>query len=232
MSSILFLGFLIGMRHALEADHVAAVASLVTQNSSLANSVKTGVVWGLGHTITLFIFGYIVILTDSLLSERLAAYLEFAVGLMLAVLGIDVLKRLSREKIHFHRHKHRDGREHFHAHAHKGEKEHRPEDHEHTHKFPSRALFVGLMHGMAGSAALILLTLETVKSPLVGLLYMGLFSLGSIIGMAALSATLSIPLRYSFKGLTRAYNSLHLVVGVTTIIIGLSLAYENRIILV
>ena len=233
MLSILFLGFLIGMRHALEADHVAAVASLVTKDTSMASSVKHGVAWGLGHTITLFAFGSAVILMDSLMPKHLALGLEFIVGLMLIILGIDVLKRLYQNKVHFHRHKHNDGKEHFHAHSHKGEKEHKLEnhDHEHANRFPLRALFVGLIHGMAGSAALILLTLQTVKSPVLGLLYMCLFGLGSIIGMAALSIIISIPLRYSPKGLTWLHNGFHFVIGIITIAIGTILVYESGIIL-
>ena len=234
MFSILFLGLLIGMRHALEADHVAAVASLVTKETSVANTVKHGAVWGLGHTITLFIFGSIVILMDSLMPEKIALGLELVVGLMLIILGIDVIKRVYKEKVHFHRHKHNDGKEHFHAHSHKGEKEHKPEVHEHEHKsrFPLRTLFVGLMHGMAGSAALILLTLQTVKSPFIGILYMLLFGVGSMLGMAVLSVIISIPLRYSSNGLTWLHNGFHIAIGVTTIILGTALAYESRNLLI
>ncbi len=233
MFSILFLGFLIGMRHALEADHVAAVASLVTKNSSLTNSIKQGTVWGLGHTVTLFLFGSIVIVMDSMVPERIALGLELVVGLMLIVLGVDVLRRLLKDKVHFHIHKHKDGQEHFHAHSHRGEKEHRLENHqhEHTNAFPFRALFVGLMHGMAGSAVLILLTMESVKSPIIGLLYMTLFGLGSIVGMALLSVVISIPLRYSSRGLTWLHNGFHLAIGLTTIVLGSLLAYESRIVL-
>ena len=233
MVSILFLGFLLGMRHALDADHIAAVASLITKNNSISDSVKQGVVWGLGHTITLFLFGSIVILMDSLMPERIALGLELAVGLMLIVLGMDLLKRLHKNKVHFHRHTHDDGHEHFHAHSHKGEKEHSPQNHKHEHTkgFPLRALFVGLMHGMAGSAALILLTLQTVKSPITGLFYMGLFGLGSIVGIAALSVVISIPLRLSPKSLTWAHNGFHIAIGVATILLGTALAYESRAIL-
>ena len=231
MTSILFLGFLIGLRHALEADHVAAVASLVTKTNSVNQAIKQGAVWGLGHTITLFLFGSAVILMDSVMPETMARTLEFCVGIMLVVLGIDVLRRIMRDKIHFHHHKHQDGKEHVHAHSHRGETTHSEasHDHEHTKGFPMRALLVGLMHGMAGSAALILLTLQTVTSPLTGMIYMALFGLGSIIGMAMLSVVISIPLRYSENGLTWLYNGLHVTIGIMTVLIGAALSYESGI---
>lgn len=234
MISVLFLGFLIGMRHALEADHVAAVASLVGKNHSIGDSIKHGAAWGLGHTVTLVLFGSIVILMDSMVPERIALGLEFAVGFMLIVLGVDVLRRLVKDRIHFHGHKHANEQIHFHAHSHRGETRHNPDKHEHKHRkgFPVRALFVGLMHGMAGSAALILLTLQTVSSPLTGLFYMALFGLGSIIGMAALSVVISIPLRHSATAVTWLYKVFHIAIGVTTIVLGSILAYESRIVLV
>ena len=229
MISILFLGILIGMRHAFEADHVAAVASLVTKNNSIRDSVKQGAAWGLGHTITLFIFGSIVLLMDTVMPERIATGLELIVGLMLVILGVDVIRRLLKEKVHFHTHRHDDGNEHFHAHSHKGEPTHDTSYHHHEHKksFPYRSLIVGLMHGMAGSAALILLTLETIKSPLTGMLYMLLFGVGSILGMATLSIIISIPLRYSANGLTWLHNGFHATIGLTTIFLGSILAYES-----
>lgn len=228
MLSLLFIGFLIGMRHALEADHVAAVASLATSTSSFKSAVRQGAVWGVGHTITLFLFGSIVILTDSIIPENMAQGLEFAVGVMLLVLGIDVIRKMMREKIHFHTHQHEDSRQHFHAHKHKNETVHNPKKHQHKHQtsFPGRALFIGLMHGMAGSAALIVLTLQNVSSPLTGMLYMLLFGIGSIIGMAALSAVIAVPLRYSAKGLTWMNNSLQGLIGVATITLGSTLIYD------
>ncbi|HIE55251.1 MAG TPA: urease accessory protein, partial [Chromatiaceae bacterium] len=213
MLSLLFIGFLIGMRHALEADHVAAVATLATTSNSLGSAVRQGAVWGLGHTITLFLFGSIVLLSDSIIPDDMAAALELAVGVMLVLLGMDVIRRLLRDKVHFHSHQHDDNIRHFHAHQHRNESEHNPGNHQHSHTslFPRKALFIGLMHGMAGSAALIMLTLQNVPSPLTGLLYMLLFGAGSIAGMAALSVVISIPLKYSAQGLTWLHNSLQIL---------------------
>lgn len=226
--SLLLLGFLIGMRHAVESDHVAAVASLATRSRSVTDAIRQGAAWGLGHTLTLFLFGSIVLVLDAVMPERLAQLLELLVGFMLVGLGVDVLRRLIREQIHFHVHRHHDGEVHFHAHSHAGETGHDPRRHHHEHHegFPVRALMVGLMHGMAGSAALILLTLQTVQSPWTGLLYIALFGIGSMIGMALLSLVIAIPLRASARGVTWLHNGLQAVVGVGTIAIGAALIYE------
>jgi len=228
MLSLLCIGFLIGMRHALEADHVAAVASLASNTRSLKSAVRQGAVWGIGHTITLFLFGSMVILTDSIIPENMAQGLEFAVGIMLLFLGIDVIRKMIREKTHFHTHQHGNDRQHFHAHNHKNETVHNPKKHQHKHHapFPCRALCIGLMHGMAGSAALIVLTLQTVSSPVTGLLYMLLFGLGSIIGMAALSIVIAIPLKYSAKGLTFLHSGVQSVIGLATIGLGSAVIYN------
>lgn len=231
MLSLLFIGFLIGMRHAMEADHVAAVATLATRTDSLGQAIKHGAVWGLGHTITLFLFGSVLILTDSIIPETMASGLEFAVGIMLIVLGTDVVRRMIRDKVHFHTHQHGNGVNHFHAHKHAGETEHNPRNHQHSHKnrLPRRALLVGLMHGMAGSAALILLTLQTVTSAMEGLLYMLLFGAGSIAGMAALSVVIALPLKYSAKELTWLHNGLQFTIGIATTILGVTVAYHTGI---
>ena len=237
MLSLLSIGFLLGMRHAMEADHVAAVATLATSTSSLNSAIKHGAVWGMGHTITLFLFGSIVILTDSVMPTDVASGLEFSVGIMLVILGADVIRKMIRDRVHFHTHSHGKDKQHFHAHKHerlsrshlsKEQIAHHNVDHQHVHAevFPLKALFIGLMHGMAGSAALILLTLQTVKSPLTGLLYMLLFGIGSIAGMAALSVVIAIPLKHSAKGLTWLHNSLQGIIGAATIVLGSTIIYD------
>jgi len=206
MTSLLLIGLLIGMRHALEADHVAAVASLTHHNQSLSQAVRLGVAWGLGHTITLFLFGSVVLLMDNVIPVDIAEGLEMAVGGMLILLGADLLRRIYRDQIHFHHHQHQDDPPHFHLHSHAGEhrRHHQasPHNHQHLQGFPLRALLIGLMHGMAGSAVVILLALETVSSPLQGMFYILMFGMGSIIGMALLSVVISIPMKLSAKRLT------------------------------
>ncbi len=223
MASLLFIGLLIGMRHALDADHVAAVATLVSRKQSLASTIIQGSLWGLGHTLTLLLFGSVVIFMDTVMPAQLVAGLELAVGLMLILLGADVLRRMIREKVHFHSHRHNDNHAHFHAHSHAGERgahEASAHDHEHPRGFPLRALMVGLMHGMAGSAAVIILALETVTSPVQGVIYILVFGIGSMLGMALLSMVISIPLFLSAKKLTWAHNGFQSVAGIISITLG------------
>ncbi len=223
MFTLLGLGFVLGMRHALEADHAAAVASLATLNRSVYQAMKQGIVWGFGHTVTLFLFGSIVLILGVVIPERFADALECAVGFMLVGLGIDVFRRMKNERIHFHLHQHTDTTTpHFHAHTHAPNMPHTQAAHEHTHPqgFPHRAFIVGLMHGMAGSAALILLTINTVMSPLMALSYIVIFGVGSILGMGLLSMVIAIPLWYSARSLTWVHQSIQSVVGIGTIALG------------
>ncbi len=230
MSAILLLGFLIGMRHALEADHLAAVGSLADGRHSLRRSAWQGAVWGMGHTLTLLLFGGAVLLLDTLVPERYALLLETLVGMMLILLGADLLRRLYRDRVHFHLHRH-DGIAHIHAHSHRGASHpHHQDPHHHAHPpgFPLRALLVGMTHGLAGSAALVVLALGSVHSLGQGLLYILLFGAGSIVGMGLLAATIAVPFRYlSERGMNRGYRLLQLLVAVVTVGMGGSLVYTG-----
>ena len=220
MLSLLMFGFLIGMKHALEGDHIAAVAALTADGGSIRHALKQGAAWGLGHTLTLFAIGALVIVLDTSLPDRFTDWLEFAVGAMLVVLGADVLCRLVRDRIHFHLHGHGGGEIHIHAHSHRGESGHDTHRHRHASGVPLRALCVGLMHGMAGSAALILLSASTIASPWLGMLYIAIFGLGSMAGMAAFSVVIAVPLRASARGMTWMHNGLQAVIGAATIGLG------------
>jgi len=228
MFGILGLGFLVGMQHALEADHIAAVSSIAARRRHVADIVKHGLTWGLGHTLTLFIFAGAAILLGRAIPESVATPLETAVGFMLIGLGAHVLWRLWRDRVHFHQHGHGDGTVHFHAHSHAGETmpDARPA-HAHEHGFRWRTLLVGLMHGMAGSAALLVLTASQASSPAVGLGYVALFGAGSMIGMGALSAVIAVPLAVSARWLTWANRGLQGAVGLATIAIGMMTVYET-----
>ena len=222
MFSILGLGFLIGMQHALEADHVAAVASIATNVKSAKQAVRRGAFWGLGHSLALLTAGSVIILLDLDLPSTASHWLEFAVGAMLVLLGGDVIRRLIKDRVHFHVHRHGSRTVHLHAHSHRGEGEHQNSSHNHTHSkgLSGRALAVGIMHGLAGTAALMLLIAGTINNPVVGVLYVCLFGIGSIIGMAALSAVIAVPLRYSAKSLTWAHNGFQALIGVGTVSLG------------
>jgi len=222
MFGVLGLGFLLGMQHALEADHIAAVSSVAARRSHVTDIVKHGLTWGLGHTLTLFLFAGAAILLGHAIPEAVARPVETAVGLMLIALGGQVLWRLWRDRVHFHSHGHGDGTVHFHAHSHSGET--MPQDrkaHAHEHGFRWRTLLVGLMHGMAGSAALLVLAVSQASSPAVGLGYVALFGIGSMIGMGALSMVIAVPFAVSARWLTWANRGLQGAVGLVTLVIGI-----------
>ena len=223
MFGILGLGFLLGMQHALEADHIAAVSSIAARRTHIGDIVKHGLTWGLGHTLSLFVFAGAAIVLGRAMPDEFARPLETAVGIMLVGLGAHVLWRVWRDRVHFHRHGHDDGTVHIHAHGHAGETDpHARAAHTHAHGFRWRTLLVGLMHGMAGSAALLVLAASRASSPAAGLGYVALFGIGSMVGMAALSTVIAVPLAVSARGLTVANRSLQGAVGVVTIAIGIT----------
>ena len=228
MFGILFLGLLLGLQHAVEADHLAAVASLTTRGGSLGHAARQGMAWGLGHSLTLLVIGGSVLLIDGMVSEQLSLSLEWVVGLMLMLLGTDVLLRLWRKRVHFHVHSHAS-ETHFHAHSHAAGRSHAVDPHQHRHQrqLPLRALLVGTVHGMAGSAALIVFALGQVQSFWEGLAYIAVFGVGSVIGMTSLAAVISLPLRWSARSLTWAHNGLTMALGIFTLGLGILLLHET-----
>jgi ABC-type nickel/cobalt efflux system permease component RcnA len=228
--SVFTLGFLLGMRHAADADHIAAVATLATRSRSVGQTILQGAAWGTGHTLTLMVFGGAVLAAGLVVPERAAQALELAVGVMLVALGADALYRLWRKRVHFHAHRHTDGAAHFHAHAHRGDSApHDPARHDHAHPrgAAGRALLVGMMHGLAGSAALILLGLEAMRSPALAFAYIAVFGVGSIIGMLLLSAAIAVPLRWSSRRLGRAHHALSVAVGLATLVLGCYIVFSS-----
>jgi len=212
MTSVLFLGLMIGMQHALEADHIAAVTSIAARETTLKRAVTHGAAWGLGHTLTLMAVAGGVVVLGTTIDAQIAAYLEAVVGVMLIGLGGHLLYRLWRDRLHFPVPRPTGGAAHFPAHSHKGEAQaHKKSSHDHTHprRLPVRTVLVGMMHGLAGSAALLILTASTIDSPALGLIYIALFGIGSIAGMAALSAVIAVPMSYSARFVTWANRSLH-----------------------
>jgi high-affinity nickel permease len=223
MFGIAGLGFLLGMQHALEADHIAAVSSIAARRAHLGEIVKHGLTWGLGHTITLFAFAGAAMLLGRAIPESLAQPIEAGVGLMLVGLGAHVLWRLWRDRVHFHAHAHGDGTAHIHVHSHRGETApHAQASHDHLHGFRWRTLLVGLIHGMAGSAALIVLAASQAPNAAAGLGYIALFGIGSMLGMGALSAVIAVPLVASARWLTWANRVLQGAVGLITVAIGIN----------
>jgi ABC-type nickel/cobalt efflux system permease component RcnA len=224
MISVLALGFLMGMRHALEADHLAAIASLAAGGQTRRRAtIVRGAVWGVGHTLSLLVFGGACLILRFTIPDTLSRVLEAGVGGMLLALGGEIMWRVRRQRLHVHVHRHDDGHVHLHAHSHAPGEQHDPAHHQHVHpeRFPGRALAVGMVHGLAGSAALVLLAVEALGSPWLGLVYILLFGVGSIAGMALLSTVIAVPLERSAHRLNQMYATVELVVGVTTIGIGL-----------
>ena len=196
--TLLLLGFAVGIQHALEADHLAAVAAMGAGRTSRRALVLRGSFWGLGHTVTLLLVcGFLLILGETI-SSRVESLLELAVGVMVMLLGFRVLSRLWRARPHFHVHQHDDGVRHVHAHSHvHAEMSHQESTHRHEHRNLGlgRALVVGMMHGAAGSAGLLVLA-AAASSALDGLGYVLSFGVGSILGMATLSFVASYPLAF------------------------------------
>jgi high-affinity nickel permease len=191
--SMLALGFLLGVRHALDADHIAAVSTLLTEQPTWRRSGAVGFWWGLGHTATLMAVGLAVILFKVSIPERVAEALEFGVGVMLVLLGGSLAVTLVRERWHVHLHRH-DGESHLHLHSHRLHEDHR---HGHWLRPSLRPLLVGMVHGLAGSAALMLLVLAAGRSAWEGMAYILVFGIGSIAGMVCVGMLLCLPLSVS-----------------------------------
>src|SRR3989344_2473341 len=202
---LLGLGFLLGIKHAFDADHVAAVSAMATDNNSIKKSSLLGMFWGFGHTISLLIAGLAVLLLKITIPEKLALSFEFIVGVMLVALGINVFATINKNRIHFHSHSH-------------GKEEH---VHFHSHKSLHRPLIIGLVHGLAGSAAISVLVLATINSLLLGLVYILVFGIGSIMGMMAISSIISLPFALVPKNLETTQKILKISAGLASAITGL-----------
>ena len=220
---VLLLGLVIGLRHAMEADHVAAVSTIVaSSDKKLRRAPILGALWGLGHTATLLVAGSIILLLAISIPEKVSGTLEFGVGIMLVFLGATTLtgvkvgrfvRGMFRRHTHDHVHVHDDtGMVHSHEHDH--------HDHRHGHK----SIIVGMIHGMAGSGALMLVVLSTIDSVPLGLAYIAIFGAGSIASMAAMSALIGLPFAKASHpklGLVLRYVS-----AVIALVIGAGLVYE------
>jgi ABC-type nickel/cobalt efflux system permease component RcnA len=217
------LGFLLGLTHALDADHVAAVGTLVSETAGFRRSSLLGMSWGVGHSASLLVAGLLVLGLRFTIPPRLSAAAELAVGLMLVGLGARAIWKVLREKrLHWHVHEH-SGLCHLHVHAHTLAD---GAPHAHAHPFPleRRPFLVGCLHGLAGSGPLTLLVLSTLSSPLAGLAYLGLFSLGSIAGMSLLSGLLSFPVAYARERGAKFGGQVRLAAGAISLVLGLGLA--------
>jgi hypothetical protein len=245
--SIIAVGFFLGMRHATDPDHVIAVTTIVSRQRNLLKAALTGIFWGIGHTLTIFVVGTAIILFDVVIPARIGLSMELSVGLMLIILGamnIASFMRTTRtilpaaersEVVHSHLHVHGD---YVHNHPHG----HGPDAHSHNHQTPLtwldrmfgriglyqqlRPLVVGIVHGLAGSAAVALLILTTIRNPHWAIVYLLVFGAGTVGGMMLI--TMSIASAFNFFGKKHANFSqwLGFASGLLSLAFGLFLAYQ------
>jgi len=216
-AAILGLGFLLGLRHALDADHLAAVSTVLAERPSLRASSAVGLWWGIGHTTTLLIVGAIVLALGIHIPEEFERIAESGVGLLLIILGVNLAVKLYRDRWHVHAHHHDHGAHvHFHSHS-------RQPDHRHRHWMSAsvRPLCIGMAHGLAGSAALMLIILASTQELGTGLLSIVIFGLGSIVGMMAIGITISLPLVCSLSVSRRLFAGLQGLAGAVSVGVGI-----------
>ena len=257
---VLALGFFLGMRHATDPDHVIAVSTIVARYRSTRGAALIGALWGLGHTLTIVLVGGAIILFRWVIPPRVGLSMELAVGVLLIVLGIvnvAAFFRVARQAgppsdsagatrghapAHAHSHAHSHG-DYVHTHPHG----HEPEMHPHApdatplgwldrrlgalrpYKL-ARPLVIGIVHGLAGSAAVALLVLTTIQSAGLSLLYLALFGLGTIAGMMLITMAIGVPFVLTGHRFGRLNHGLRLASGVISLAFGLFLAYEIGIV--
>lgn len=225
----LVLGILLGSKHSLDPDHVVAVSTIVSEYKNPLRSFWVGISWGLGHTTTLLIIGIVIIALRLTIPERMALLFEFAVGVMLVGLGIQVIYSFRKKKVHQHAHGHEE-EAHHHFHSHSKSPEHVPEHHN-THGIGKpflrrKSYVIGLFHGVAGSAALTLLVLASIESPIAGLAYILLFGLGSVLSMGIMTVIIGLPFVISAGRLPNLNRTIQFAVGSLSILFGGFLMYQ------
>ena len=247
--SILALGFFLGMRHATDPDHVVAVTTIVARERQISKSAWIGVFWGIGHTITIFVVGVAIILFDIVIPPRVGLSMELAVGFMLILLGVMNIAGflrglplspaqtapLNSEMVHSHAHSHGD---YIHTHPHA----HGPQGHTHSPEHspvasldrilfrfrlyrPLRPLIIGVVHGLAGSAAVALLVLTTIRDPRWATAYLLIFGLGTIAGMMVITVSIASTFHLA-RGRQNFLRALAAASGVLSLGFGIFVAYQ------
>ena len=251
LASLLFLGFLLGIRHATDADHVVAIATIVSRQRNLRGSAMIGAAWGIGHTLTILVVGGAIILFGVVIPPRLGLAMEFGVGIMLILLGLLTLTGMGgvireaagfvyeprRGPPHLRNHVHAHG-DYVHRHAQSGADEHGHREDETPlarldARFRGLALYqwlrplaVGIVHGLAGSAAVALLVLTLVHDPVWAMAYLSLFGAGTIGGMMVITVGLSAPFALTSSSRPRLNFRLRTASGLISFAFGLFLIYE------
>jgi len=226
IGAALTLGFVLGLRHALDPDHLVAVSTIVSEHKSIARSSLVGTFWGLGHTASLLGIGVVILLLRASIPSHFEPWMEAPVAAMLIVLGVSATWRAFRERgwqVHTHTHSHEDRAPHTHVHL------HAHEQHDHKHRLfrmGRKPFLVGLVHGVAGSAALTLAVLTTIPSVALGLLYITVFGIGSIGGMLLMSAMIGLPFAVTARRFSVVNGGIRLFAGVFSVLFGLLLAWN------
>jgi len=245
--AILSLGFMLGMRHATDPDHVVAVTTIVSGHRNVRGAALVGAAWGLGHTLTILLVGSAIILFKWVIPPRLGLGMEMGVAVMLIVLGVANLtgtvrwirrQRATKASGHVHSHAHSHG-DYVHTHPHG----HAPDAHPHsedrtplaridqrfagatTYRFV-RPLVVGIVHGLAGSAAVALLVLAAIQTPLWSVAYLLIFGIGTIAGMMLITAAISVPFVVGGGQFARLQSSFRVASGLISLAFGLVVAYQ------
>lgn len=247
--SIIALGFFLGMRHATDADHVVAITAIISRQPRIRSAAWTGIFWGIGHTLTIFVVGTLVILFGVIIPTRVGLGMEFSVGLMLVLLGLMNVSSFFRSLplperqhpqpglIHSHAHSHGD---YVHTHSHAHSPDAHPHDPERTPLTfldrllgsvglyrRVRPLIVGVVHGLAGSAAVALLVLTTIGNPRWAVGYLLVFGAGTMIGMLLITMTIASVLSLAGNRSTAVSRRLGLASGLLSLLFGLIVAYQT-----
>jgi ABC-type nickel/cobalt efflux system permease component RcnA len=221
LATVTGVGFVLGLRHALDPDHVVAVTALASEKAGVRRTSMIGAFWGLGHALSLGVAGGVILALRLTVPPALGTALESVVAVMLIGLGALAVRRALRSRLHAHPHDH-DGRVHVHFHAH-GPGEAERHDHRHLLRGGLRPFVVGLVHGLAGSAGLALLALGAAPSLMAGLAYIAMLGLGSLAGMLVLSALMSLPLAYLEARYSAFHRGVQLVAGLASVGLGVYL---------
>jgi len=225
----LALGVILGLRHALDPDHLVAVSTIVCEYRNPLRAFWIGFSWGLGHTTTLLLFGVVFIALRLNIPDGMVRLFEALVGIMLIGLGAQVIFQFRKKKTHQHVHVHdKQAHSHFHSHA-------QDPDHDRRHHnlstlgkpfFRKKSYFVGTVHGFAGSAALALLVLASMQSPLAGIAYILVFGMGSLLGMGIMTVIISLPFVFSAIRLPNLNLCIQFSVGALSILFGCFMIYR------
>ncbi|HYU09018.1 MAG TPA: hypothetical protein VEK77_06530 [Gemmatimonadales bacterium] len=221
---IVAVGGVLGVRHAFEPDHLAAVSTLATRPAArLWSAARLGLVWGLGHTVTVGAVALLIIALGVRLPDRFWPAAELLVAALLVLLGGVVIWRYARGRWHMHTHSHVAASPHFHLHSHASSPDH---GHSHTGGDARRSLGFGIAHGLAGSGAIAALLVAAAPDAATRIAYFAAFGAGTIVGMLGVSLTLSVLVRFAAERGARWATVLHVGAAVGSVVAGVAVGWS------